>query len=194
MVFIILLILKKKKKKMNKKILNKKKKKNIIFLKKIEFIKKMNKNLPKLKRPKRPANPYLLFLKENKDVIMKEKPEFHIKEIVKEIANRWKLLPMKEKKDYFDRYNPEKEKYRLAIKTLKEKQLLVQEQTKLNLKTEDFNLLEAKKKRGRPKKIIKKNEENQPNLAIFNGLLTNENRFKKVEIKGTITFNINVNF
>ena len=155
----------------------------------------MNKKaLPKIKRPKRPANPYLLFLRENKDVIMKEKPEFHIKEIVKEIANRWKILPLKEKKDYFDRYNPEKEKYHQAIKILKEKQLILQEQTKLDLKTEDFNMLEVKKKRGRPKKIIKKNEENQPNLAIFSSLLNNENRFKKLEIKGTITLSINLNF
>lgn len=107
----------------------------------------------KLNRPKRPANPYLLFLRETKDIIKKERPNCQIKELVKEIAIRWKNLPLQEKKDYFDKYIPEKEKYREEMKTLKEKRQLLKEEVAQGLRTDiPPEFFQFKRKRGRPRK------------------------------------------
>lgn len=138
---------------------------------------------PAFKRPKRPANPYLLFLREQKDVIKLEKPLFSLKEIVKEIACRWKSLPTKDKKAYFDRYRPEKEKYHEEVKDLQKKHQIIHDQTKQDLKTEDP--FDVKRKRGRPKKGFEKN------VNVLDSLLVKGKKIK-IEIKGTITMNLNV--
>ena len=164
-------------------------------------LKKINRP-PRFKRPKRPANPYLLFLRENKDIIKKEQPGSHIKEIVKEIANRWKNLPFKEKKDYFDRYRPEREKYHTEVKELKAKHQLMMKETNQGLKTEGEGG-EVKRKRGRPKKGTEKkiingvdsnntlnvniNLDNEPLLLEQ---LLNGNKGKKICVKGTVTLDL----
>ena len=150
-------------------------------------------NKPLFKRPKRPANPYLLFLRETKDLIKKEKPNCHIKEIVKEIAQRWQSMPFKDKKDYFDRYRPEREKYHEEVKNLKEKHQLIHDQTTQDLKTEDFIVL--KRKRGRPRKNKQPIKFQATNLNIeeINGVVgENLNKKIKLEIKGTISMDLNI--
>ena len=151
-------------------------------------------NKPLFKRPKRPANPYLLFLRETKDLIKKEKPNSHIKEIVKEIAQRWQNMPFKDKKDYFDRYRPEREKYHEEVKNLKEKHQLIHDQTTQDLKTEDVIVL--KRKRGRPRKNKQTTKVQAANLNIEN-LINGEigesfNKKIKLEIKGTISMDLNI--
>ena len=151
----------------------------------------MQNNKPRFKRPKRPANPYLLFLRETKDIIKKEQPDCHIKEIVKEIAIRWKSLPFKDKKDYFDRYRPEKEKYHEEVKHLKEKHQLIHDQTTQGLKTEDN--FEMKRKRGRPRKNKEKNKETidiQASNINIEDLLSGSLKKQKIEIKGTISLDL----
>lgn len=147
------------------------------------------------KRPKRPANPYLLFLRETKDLIKKEKPNCHIKEIVKEIAQRWQNMPFKDKKDYFDRYRPEREKYHEEVKNLKEKHQLIHDQTTLDLKTEDVIVL--KRKRGRPRKNKQQSNKVQATSLHIEDLINGEageslNKKIKLEINGTISMDLNI--
>lgn len=103
-------------------------------------------------------------------------------------------MPFKDKKDYFDRYRPEREKYHEEVKNLKEKHQLIHDQTTQGLKTEDVIVL--KRKRGRPRKskqpikiqAAKLNIEDLINGEVGESL----NKKIKLEIKGTISIDLNV--
>ena len=102
-------------------------------------------------------------------------------------------MPFKDKKDYFDRYRPEREKYHEEVKNLKEKHQLIHDQTTQDLKTEDFIVL--KRKRGRPRKNKQPIKFQATNLNIeeINGVVgENLNKKIKLEIKGTISMDLNI--
>lgn len=120
----------------------------------------------KLSRPKRPLNPYLLFLQEQRALLQLQKPSLSHKEIIKEVGVLWNNLPPTEKKKYIEQYIPEITKYHEEVKDLKEK-----------IQVKDENLV--KRKRGRPRK-----PDNLP--AILQSVMNKPVKKTKIELKGTV--------
>lgn len=119
-----------------------------------------------LTRPKRPLNPYLLFLQEQRAILQMQKPSLSHKELIKEVGILWNNLPPTDKKKYIEQYIPEITKYHEEVKDLKEK-----------IQVKDENLV--KRKRGRPRK-----PDNLP--AILQSVMNKPVKKTKIEVKGTI--------
>lgn len=136
----------------------------------------MNNNEKKrLKRPKRPLNPYLLFLQERIGRMKEEKPMVSHRKMVKEIGELWNSMGEEEKKGYVELYLPEKEKYHCEVMELMKN---------AKVKKEEEGV---KKKRGRPKK---EKGEGDCGVEICGG----SGKKVKVEIKGTVTFDLELSF
>lgn len=119
-----------------------------------------------LTRPKRPLNPYLLFLQEQRAILQMQKPSLSHKELIKEVGILWNNLPPTDKKKYIEQYIPEITKYHEEVKDLKEK-----------IQVKDENLV--KRKRGRPRK-----PDNLP--AILQSVMSKPVKKTKIEVKGTV--------
>lgn len=71
-------------------------------------------NLEKLgipPRPKRPMNPFINFLKDNRPKVLESNPKLSLVEVVKECAKKWKSADEKLKQKFSDQFLKDKKQY-----------------------------------------------------------------------------------
>ncbi|XP_065338150.1 uncharacterized protein LOC135938440 [Cloeon dipterum] len=68
--------------------------------------------------PKKPANPFLQFCKEQRlrtTELMRESPDLNKTELNRVLCNQWKTMNQEDKKVYYDKYELEKQQYSLEL-------------------------------------------------------------------------------
>lgn len=138
--------------------------------------------LNKLKKPKKPANPFLMFLQDKKDDIQKQNPNIPVKELTKLISELWNKLPETNKLEYINKYSPQIENYRKEIQNFKIKNKKILKETKEILKKEE---LEEKDKTKYNNKKKFQSINNNFNNDLFFGR-------KKIKITGDISFDFEI--
>ncbi|KAL0547011.1 hypothetical protein IC582_016932 [Cucumis melo] len=131
---------------------------------------------------KRPAQPYILWCKDQWNEIKKENPEADFKETSNILGAKWKTIPAEEKKPYEEKYQAEKETYlRITSREKRESEamkLLEEEQkqkTAMELLEQYLQFKEEAEKENKKKKKEKDPlKPKQPMSAFF--LFSNERR------------------
>ena len=62
-------------------------------------------------KPKKWLHSYLIFVKERKTTLMKDRPQLSFKEMMQYVSQAWKELPDNERKYFSDKAEIDKERY-----------------------------------------------------------------------------------
>lgn len=84
--------------------------------------KKSDDEFSKIKKPK---NPYMIFCDENRNDIKENNPDIKFGEISKILSEKWKKINENEKKQFIEKSEKDKQRYKLEIKEIEDNRIMV---------------------------------------------------------------------
>jgi hypothetical protein len=99
--------------------------------------------------PKRPIAPYTCYYSEQFPLIQKKNPKMAANEIMKEVAEQWKILSEKEKNKYIESYQTEMIEYRKKVKDFEDNKLVTPAKEKASAKKNKRNTSAARSRKSK---------------------------------------------